>query len=89
MSKHSATGAVWKATRLRILNRDGWQCQHCGKPLEDNADATVDHVQARSKGGTDTDDNLVSLCRVCNSKKGDRTLIRWPYWNTKWLDSLN
>ncbi|ORE90684.1 HNH endonuclease [Stappia sp. 22II-S9-Z10] len=32
--------------------------------------ATVDHLQPRSKGGSDDPDNLVMACRCCNSIKG-------------------
>ena len=35
---------------------------------------TIDHVVARSKGGTDHIDNLQLLCGYCNSKKGNRPM---------------
>ena len=34
---------------------------------------TIDHITARSKGGTEDPDNLQLLCGACNSMKGDRT----------------
>ena len=84
MSKHSATGSDWQKTRERILIRDGWQCSACGKYLKD-ADATVDHITPRSKGGSDEDWNLISLCRRDNAIKGDRALVRMNYVNREWL----
>lgn len=33
---------------------------------------TVDHVMPRSKGGSESLDNKVPLCQVCNSWKGDK-----------------
>lgn len=87
MSKHSSRGAVWEETRKRVLNRDAWTCTACGKPLQD-ADATVDHVVPKSKGGTDADWNLRSLCRKCNSEKGDREQPRLSWYNPAWLDHL-
>ena len=35
---------------------------------------TLDHKTPRSKGGTDTDDNLQLLCGACNSKKGNHPM---------------
>ena len=52
----------------RIWDRDGWQCVTCGTWK----DLTVDHIIPRSKGGTDDDDNLQTMCRSCNSAKRDR-----------------
>lgn len=57
-------------TRKNILRRDGYKCVYCGRgdlPL------TVDHVLPKARGGTDSWENLVCACTVCNNKKGDRT----------------
>ncbi len=57
-------------TRKNILKRDGHRCAYCGRgdlPL------TVDHVIPKSRGGTDTWENLVAACLPCNNRKGDRT----------------
>lgn len=32
---------------------------------------TIDHVTPRARGGTDTWENLVTACTVCNNRKGD------------------
>jgi 5-methylcytosine-specific restriction endonuclease McrA len=57
-------------SRKNILRRDNHRCQYCGKtePM-----LTVDHIHPRSKGGTDSWDNLVAACVKCNNKKGDHT----------------
>ena len=34
----------------------------------------IDHIQPKSKGGTDTDENKQLLCRTCNATKGNRTM---------------
>ena len=38
---------------------------------------TIDHVLPRSRGGTDTAENMVSACARCNEIKGDRTPVEW------------
>lgn len=52
---------AWQRLRAAALRRDGYVCvvPGCG------ARAThVDHIKRRRDGGTDTLDNLRSLCRV-------------------------
>jgi 5-methylcytosine-specific restriction endonuclease McrA len=56
-------------TRRGVLRRDGWRCAYCAKAAN-----TIDHVQPKSKGGTDSWDNLVACCFRCNNLKSDRTL---------------
>lgn len=57
-------------SRKNILRRDGHRCQYCGRT---DVTLTVDHVIPRSRGGSDTWENLVAACVACNNKKGDRT----------------
>lgn len=88
MSAGSSRGAAWEATRLRVLNRDGWICLlSCGKPLE-GADATVDHITPKAAGGTDDESNLIAACRTCNGRKRDQVLTRMPWFNPRWLERL-
>jgi 5-methylcytosine-specific restriction endonuclease McrA len=54
--------------RAAIYERDGFRCIEC---LTDE-DLTLDHIHPWSKGGADTYDNLRTLCRSCNSRKGAR-----------------
>jgi len=87
MSTLSSKGTAWEATRLRVLDRDAWTCQYCGKHLE-GADATVDHLTPKAKGGTDDTWNLVASCRKDNGQKQDKVLARMNWYNTEWLDRL-
>ena len=87
MSKQSSRGSEWAATRLRVLNRDGWICVYCGKHLEGD-DATADHVIPKDAGGTDDDSNLVASCRADNGRKSNKTMIRMNWFNPNWLESL-
>ena len=65
----------WNALRLKILARDGWRCQGCGRAgrLE------VDHVIAVEHGGDPWDAaNLRVLCRSCHIEKTRRENCREP-----------
>lgn len=57
-------------TRKNILKRDGHRCAYCGRG---DVTLTLDHIIPRSRGGTDSWENLVAACTNCNNKKGDRT----------------
>tara|TARA_R110002020_G_scaffold62613_1_gene167325 strand:+ start:4059 stop:4460 length:402 start_codon:yes stop_codon:yes gene_type:complete len=52
--------------RTQVFERDLYRCRACGTHLN----LTVDHIQPVSAGGGDELDNLQTLCRSCNSKKG-------------------
>lgn len=56
------------AVKLKIFQRDGYRCVHCGT----NNTLTIDHIQPVSKGGSNEDENLQTLCAPCNSRKGDK-----------------
>ena len=59
--------------RLRIFERDAYRCVYCGQqfPFEE---LTIDHVEPRIRGGDQSDGNLVTACRPCNTLKGHRRL---------------
>lgn len=57
--------------RARILNRDGHRCLWCGRsPTSDGVTLDVDHVLPEAFKGKTTDENLGTLCSVCNNGKG-------------------
>lgn len=56
-------------TRRGVLRRDNHRCAYCGKVAN-----TIDHVQPKSRGGSDSWENLVACCVRCNNEKADRTL---------------
>lgn len=60
-----------KLCRREIFIRDNYTCQYCGTRT---GDLTIDHVIPRSRGGGHSWENLVSACRVCNHRKGGKTL---------------
>jgi 5-methylcytosine-specific restriction endonuclease McrA len=55
--------------RQNIFRRDRFTCQYCGVGTE----LTIDHVLPRSRGGPSSWENLVTACKLCNSRKGDNT----------------
>ncbi len=58
-------------SRHNVFKRDNYTCQYCGS-TEVNS-LTIDHVLPRSRQGRSSWDNLVTACRMCNSRKGDLT----------------
>lgn len=60
-------------TRLRIYKRDGYKCKKCGT----GSDLTIDHIIPVSKGGTNVDTNLRTMCRRCNEHRGNYTAKWW------------
>lgn len=47
-----------------VLHRDGYMCKKCKKT---ETKLQVHHVIFRSNGGTDSPDNLITLCSACHS----------------------
>ena len=58
-----------RVSRHKIYKRDNHECVYCGT----KQDLPIDHVIPRSRGGDNSWGNLVSCCKKCNSKKGNRT----------------
>jgi 5-methylcytosine-specific restriction endonuclease McrA len=81
---------IARPLRRSVLERDGGKCVYCGRahmqytPPESAKDAvmSMDHVIPESRGGTDSDRNLVCACVGCNMAKADRTPeeagMKWP-----------
>lgn len=58
-------------TRMRILERDNYTCQHCGAKISDGVCLHIDHIKPLAKGGTNDENNLQVLCSECNLAKND------------------
>lgn len=64
-------------SRRNLFARDKYTCQYCGKKLNNNQ-LTYDHVIPKSRykksySKSTTWTNIVTSCKVCNSKKGNKT----------------
>ena len=64
-----------KSSKLRraVLERDGRDCWLCGERMPTH-DMTVEHLVARTNGGTDDLDNLALAHRACNELLGSLSL---------------
>jgi len=58
-------------SRKNVLLRDNYRCQYCGERFTPNL-LTLDHVKPLSQGGKTQWDNVVTACKTCNIKKGNR-----------------
>lgn len=56
--------------RFKILNRDNFTCQYCGRKAPE-ATLQIDHIYPKSKGGLDIIENYKTACFECNIGKGD------------------
>ena len=53
----------YSSRRSAILHRDSYTCQCCGKK---NCRLEVHHIKFRRDGGTDNEENLITLCKECH-----------------------
>jgi len=58
-------------SRKNVLLRDGYRCQYCGKEFAPSF-LTLDHVIPTSQDGKTQWDNVVTACKTCNVRKGNR-----------------
>ena len=67
----------FSSRREAVLNRDNYTCQVCGKK---NTRLEVHHIVYRSQGGTDDENNLITLCEDCHDKvhNGKLTINKKP-----------
>lgn len=54
------------ALARKVMERDAYRCRHCATHI----DLTCDHIIPEIDGGPTTFENLQTLCKSCNSKKG-------------------
>ncbi|MGL5796238.1 MAG: HNH endonuclease [Waterburya sp.] len=60
-----------KTIRVDVLRRDNYRCVFCGISAK-KAELQIDHIIPFSQGGSNTIDNLQTLCSDCNQGKSNR-----------------
>ena len=61
-------GYISNDLRWQVWERDNFTCQNCGTRRR----LSVDHILPVARGGPTTYENLTTLCKSCNSRKGAR-----------------
>lgn len=76
-----------------LFRRDAHLCMYCGGHFHES-NLTRDHIHPLSRGGKDRWSNVVTACKSCNSKKGNRNpeeakmpLLAIPY-KPNWAEYL-
>ena len=57
-------------TKAMVLNRDNYTCQYCRGKHKDSK-LEVHHIIFRSNGGSDEQENLITLCHTCHKALHD------------------
>lgn len=55
----------------RLLEANNYICALCGEPTT-LKESNIDHIIPKSKGGSDSIENLQATHKVCNFKKGNK-----------------
>ena len=58
--------------RKAVLHRDNYTCQCCGKK---NCQLQTHHIIYRSRGGSDDENNMITLCKECHKGVHDGTIV--------------
>ncbi len=60
--------SIGKTKRFEIFKRDEFTCQYCGA-IPPKVVLQIDHIHPVSKGGDNSEDNLITACFDCNMGK--------------------
>lgn len=62
-------GVIPNKLRIEVFERDAYRCVTCGSWRS----LTCDHIVPESLGGETALENLQTMCRGCNSRKGTKS----------------
>jgi len=68
--------------KMRRMKHHG-HCYLCGERIRGHGNGTLDHVEPKSRGGSNGIHNLRVCCIPCNLLKGSRTLDEFKAWLAK------
>lgn len=66
-----------KKVRFEVFKRDSFTCQYCGN-VPPSVVLEIDHIHPASKGGDNSEDNLITSCFDCNRGKSNGLLEQIP-----------
>ena len=66
--------SVSPALRAKVLARDKYTCQTCGRTPKDGIKLEAGHIISHKNGGRMTMDNLMAHCNVCNRGQSSRNI---------------
>lgn len=68
----------WDERRRAIYQRDGYECQNCGRRggVAGDTELHCHHIVPKSEGGSHAKSNLVTLCRDCHNQVHDHYIPR-------------
>jgi 5-methylcytosine-specific restriction protein A len=69
-------GTEWDKRRARILARDCGICQACLAAGHVHQGTEVDHIVPKAEGGTESDDNLQTICKAAHRVKTQQEAAR-------------
>ena len=77
-NKRNRPGGKKRKRFIRAITaRDRDMCFWCKEPFSSVWLPTLDHLQPRAYGGTNSQANLVLACQWCNRERGDLTVSAW------------
>lgn len=58
----------WDSRRRRVYERDGYECQNCGRSggSSGGAELHAHHIVPKAKGGSHNISNLITICEQCH-----------------------
>jgi HNH endonuclease len=92
--KHNPFGMKPSLTNTKLFARDRNVCAYCGDLFHED-DLTREHIIPYGQNGRDHWMNVVTACKACNHRKGNRTpeqahmpLLYTPYIPSLWEDFI-